>query len=213
MAFGTAVHEALLEPHEFEKYQPKLNWTKTTDEKVRQQKIDVVEGKIKVISKADFDRIDSIKDAVENNESIKNLIENSEKEVIATALINDLFCKAKADIIMPGFIADIKTTAQIPTSEGHAQAIINKYDYDLSGALYNDVFTEAAKTSDVYDQFDFFVWIFIESSPPYKIVVVQAPTDGLVFQSGREKYQKALQKIKKYQNMSVKHENLVLNLG
>jgi hypothetical protein len=98
-----------------------------------------------------------------------------------------LTLKVRADLLAETFILDLKSTTGNTKNEFNMRASISKYQYDLSAALYLDIFTLA--TGKVISEF---IWTFaskdVGNSKSYMA------TDENI-QVGRAKYKKALLKL------------------
>lgn len=190
MAFGTMVHEAILEPELFqEKYaiMPKI------DKRTKAGKAEYalwctnMQSMIPIDQKQN-DIINGITEQFNENKYCKRLTKNSTNELAAFTHDpeTDLLLKAKADILHHSkiyAIADIKT-CEDARSAAASKAVFN-YRYDLSAAFYMDIFSEVLdkKVSS-------FVWAFIEKTSPYGIKTYML-NDG-VYERGCELYRRAL---------------------
>lgn len=188
MEFGTAVHMALLEPDKFEQTyiaEPAAD-KRTKDGKAKFEEI-AASGK-KLLKESQMTDVLRMRDRFHSHIVGKKLYDNSRREISAYATDHEtnILVKARADILHESettIIADIKTCEDARPSA--AASAIAAYQYDLSAALYLDVFSSALKKPVVN-----FMWVFIEKKPPYGIRCYLANSD--VLHNGRRQYKKAL---------------------
>ena len=201
MELGTALHEKILEPHVFD-YQQRADYKKEREIYNEQKR----KG-IKTLSGSEWDHLLKMEEAFFGNSKCRELYEITRKEVIAVSSYSDNHnVKAKADMLGMTFIADLKTTSELPLNHDAALKLMRKYDYHMSAAYYIDVFQSQTKDAEI----DTFTWIFIESKPPYKVVLVDTMIDSDLFREGRMRYKKALEKSIRFDESLQKKEELYL---
>lgn len=119
--------------------------------------------------------------------------------------IEDLRVKCRADYLNAegGYLMDLKSTTGELTKE-NIKKTIAKRDYDLSAALYLDLFKQ------VHPELEKFIFIF--SSKDYPSCKVVEASDKMI-ENGRRKYTKAIKKIKEFRerNWEFKQEIMVLD--
>lgn len=190
MDFGTAVHMAILEPDLFEKTyiaDPLPNGDRRTKEgKARYD--DLLSSGKKILKMSEMTDALRMRDRFHSHAVGKKLYDKSRRELSAFATDPEtgVLIKSRADILHESdvmIIADIKTCNDArPAAAANA---IASYQYDLSAALYLDVFSEALKRPVVT-----FLWVFIEKKPPYGIRTYLANQE--VLHNGRRLYKKAI---------------------
>lgn len=142
---GSLAHAYILEPHvipdefamweEFRKANPA--GTKKWDEFKAAN-----EGKI-IISKPQRKRVESWVEGYHRNKTAVSLIEDCEPELSLFGELNNVPIKVRADGINVegGYIIDVKTTA-FETDVDSFKMTIQQFQYDLSAALYCEMFKE-----------------------------------------------------------------------
>lgn len=171
MAFGTAVHCAILEPERFAvEYCALPRWKNKGNVKAGiAERNDFYaqwgDSSLPNFLEADeAEDIDGIVAAVERSASVRWLLDGSVRELAAYWKDEELgtHCKAKFDIWRGGdVIADIKTTEDARPEAFNRE--IAKWDYPLSAAHY------AAGAKAITGDSQAFVWIAIEKTAPYGI--------------------------------------------
>lgn len=180
MSLGSYVHALILEPHkvaeEFAEYEGVRRgqaWEAFQRENA---------GKI-ILGNLLKAQGDAMAEAIRRNEVAFDLFKDGAAEVTATATLNNLPIKVRADYRRNDCkIPDIKTTSGSLTVEA-VQSTITKYDYDLSAALYVDVF------SRVYNMPHAFYFVFVSKDNP-DCAVFKASEDMIA--NGRRKYTRAI---------------------
>lgn len=102
----------------------------------------------------------------------------------------DLTIKVRADALGDGFVLDLKSTSGNAKDNRLMRGVVSKYKYDLSAALYLDVFTVASGV--VHETF---YWTF--ASKEYRNSRTYEASQKNIF-VGRSKYKKALVELAKY---------------
>ena len=184
MKLGTAVHCAILEPERFEiEYieAPVID-RRTKDGKALWSELEQ-SGRI-VLSSDEYLKVTQMANAVRNHEIASKLISGgvAEQSVywnqqVLSLDVAEILCKARPDYIKPlkrGYvIVDIKTTQDASISEFQRKAYY-QWLYHLQAAHYLRGF-EAVTGEEVVA----FMYIAIESEPPYAISVFKAGDDYL----------------------------------
>lgn len=109
-------------------------------------------------------------------ESVKKVPKNGFKIVV----------KVRADCLGPNFISDLKSTSGKATQSSSVRGSISKYKYDLSAALYLDLF------SLVKENVSAFIWIFASKDNSCAASWIASPNQILV---GRAKWSWAVKKL------------------
>lgn len=102
----------------------------------------------------------------------------------ATANAVPIILKVRADMLGSDFVYDLKTTKDNACSKKEMESAISNYEYDLSAALYVDMFSVG--TGSLYDKF---IWTFV-SKTFRNCKTWEATTTQLAV--GRAKYHRAL---------------------
>lgn len=97
-----------------------------------------------------------------------------------------LVIKTRADCLADTFISDLKSTSGKATNAGSVRGSISKYKYDLSAALYLDMF------SLVKEDVSAFIWIFASKDNPCAASWIATKNQILV---GRSKWSWAVKKL------------------
>jgi hypothetical protein len=171
MAFGTAVHSAVLEEG-LEK--GKVVCAPDVDKRTKAGKSEweafqAAHQDSIIVSVEDFEAIKEIKRALSKHETASSLLNPNKGISEVSALWNDpvsgVLCKCRADRIRSdGIIIDIKTTQNASARE--FQKSIGTFKYHWQSAFYLDGFSLL-----LGDKLSQFVHIAIESEPPYGIGV------------------------------------------
>lgn len=184
LTFGTYIHALLLEPDKVEE-------EFITFDGVRRGKLWDEFKKLNadkhILGNLELLKGKSIEDAFKKNDIAFNLIKNGEAEKTLCTELFGVKVKVRADYITPGKVIDVKTTSGSLKPESISYTC-HKYDYDLSAALYVDVF--AKLTGMAHD----FYFVFV-SKDPVDIQVFKASKQ--MIDNGRRKYKKALRIIQK----------------
>ena len=123
----------------------------------------------------------------------KVLTQNGWEDASAPSLDKgyELIVKVRADCLGETFVSDLKSTSGNTTQEGSVRGSISKYKYDLSAALYLDMF------SLVREEVTAFIWIFASKENP-RAAAWKASEDNIAI--GRAKWSKA---VKRMANLAV----------
>lgn len=193
---GRAMHEALFQPEVYASlyaHEPESIWgmSKTTnpakkiwDEfKARCKE----EGKEYILQEESL-MIQGILKNFDKSDIWQQMREEARYEVAAfhqVAIGNvPILTKAKADILLPYMISDLKTC--LDGSPEAASKVIAQRGYHISAAYYLDCFNASLDLPITS-----FTWIFAETSPPYALSFYPASAEML--RVGRMEYQRALQ--------------------
>ena len=184
MKLGTATHCAILEPERFEiEYvEAPVVDRRTKDGKALWNELEQ-SGRI-VLSSEEYAKVTGMAKAMKDHELASKLVEGgiAEQSVywnqkVSGLEVSEILCKARPDYIKPlkkGYvIVDIKTTQDASVYEFQRKAYY-KYYYHLQAAHYVRGF-EAVIGEKVIA----FMYIAIESEPPYAISVFKAGEDYL----------------------------------
>jgi len=125
--------------------------------------------------------------AINELPQIRDIIEGSEPEVSAAAMISGVFCKCRTDLLgkKDNHIYDLKTTSE---SAKNFPFVMGKFGYDVSSAFYIDILL--ANNLDVSG----YTFIVAEKEPPYGVMLYEVTAEYLEY--GRSKYLPALEKYK-----------------
>ena len=201
MHFGTAVHTRILEPEHFN-YEIKLDG-RTKAGKAQKEK------HVPVLTEEEFHKLEFMKEAFFINKDCWEIHQESDKEAIAVSFFQGIPVKAKADLYGSNYIADIKTTSSLPLTLKDVERTIENYNYHLSAAFYLDCFNEHFTDSSKLDEF---IWIFLESKPPFKVVIARTKIDSWLMQKGHKLAREALDKACLYKQNSIYREELSFTL-
>jgi len=191
--FGVAFHAQVLEPHTYaDRIAIKPDSKKTTKAGKEEHAIFEYHNRNKVIITKDEDQsIFDMAESIRKSSSAMDLLTGGFNEISAYSNIEsvsgqDVFCKARADYIIPSgnILVDVKTT--ISASFEDFQRAAYKYKYHIQTAYYCDIFTKV--TGQEYDSFAF---ICVEKSPPYAVKCYVV--DKTFIAAGRVEYTRALQ--------------------
>lgn len=161
MAFGSALHCAVLEPEEFDKryaIAPKFD-KRTKAGKAAHEAFVQAAGEREVVGHADYERLVLVKDAVHRCEpAMKILSQAMAFEQVRTVPIGGVPFKGIADIVGPNFVADLKT-AQDGSPNGFQRSAANLH-YHLQAAAYRRLWGVGE-----------FYWVVVETQAPWNVVV------------------------------------------
>ena len=172
MELGTAIHQAVLEPHHFNQ-----NFLCGPDNRRGNKWKDAVQkaeadGKI-LLTAPDYEKVERITDAVISNSLARSMIlSNSAVNEYSTFFQHKptgLECKARFDIFdePDGLIIDLKTTADA-SKDAFSRSCAN-YGYHLQAAWY----------LMAHDKAHQFVFIAVEREEPYGISFYELDEDSL----------------------------------
>jgi len=168
MTFGSALHCAVLEPHEFEKryaVAPKLD-RRTKAGKEAHAAFEKAMGDREVLPYSEHERLVLVKDAVTKSAPAMTLLRMAEtfEEVREEPILGTPF-KGIADAVGPGFVVDLKTS-QDASPRGFQRTAANLH-YHLQAAAYRRLWGV-----------DAFYWIVVETDAPWNVVVYKQDDDS-----------------------------------
>ena len=173
LKIGRYLHVSVLEPHKvndlFEVVPVKTRTSNAFKEAV-------ANTRKTVLTQSEHDKVMYMVDALMTKNAVLDLLKGAEFEVPAVGLIHDIPFRAKADILRPYAVVDLKTTADAKT---FPQAARNKWHYDIQAVLYSMLFNRDPKS---------FVFICVDKGS-YDVGIFTM-TDEAV-QSGLKKLKKA----------------------
>ena len=186
MAFGSAVHMAVLEPRRFRKEYVVADFDARTKEgkALRQQYQD--EGKI-LLTKDQGEQINGIVAAIRKHPFAKRLLQGKHEQAhFWTDPETGEKCKCKTDceteINGSYYVVDLKTCASADEDEFVRDAI--KFGYFMQAAMY----TEGVKCDTGKDAG--FVFVAVEKEPPYAVNVLMCGEDEIRLGMNGDKYGK-----------------------
>lgn len=193
MKNGTLTHTLFFEPHKFEEeyaVMPKFDKrTKFGKEGAEQFEADN-EGKI-VIDEYAYERAKAIAASAHAHPLVKELMSvGGDAEVTMQWEQYGVKCKARVDYLTSGMMLDLKT-CQDASPAGFARQIAT-FSYHIQAAHYANGFNEITGI-----ELDQFVFIAVESEPPYAVGVYTIDEAGLwsggkLIKQAAEAYKKAL---------------------
>lgn len=197
--FGTLAHLMILEPHFFDAAYVEWAGLRKSGKLFKEFKAHYPD-KI-ILNTFELDKLKSLKEAYENHEGAVELITGCEFEFTICSEIDGIKVKARADAInvLGGFICDVKTTSYASDSDTFSDTI-QKYEYDLSAALYCKI------AEQIYGKpFDFYYIILSKSDLKcniYKASPIEMSVGGI-------KVAQAINKLKYYLQNGFKLDNLI----
>ena len=184
MRTGSVAHTLLLEPHKFKTDYAIADCASSTAKAFEMTKL-ANPGKT-VVCRTEAEDGSAIAKAVRANRFASNVLLSpgglNEVSVYWRDPDTDVLCKARADRITRGTIADLKTTQDARFHK--FQRSVVDFKYHLSAAFYVDGFNQA-----IGEQHDF-CWIAAESVRPHEVAFYAA--DPLLIETGRAEYKLAL---------------------
>jgi hypothetical protein len=186
MAFGTAFHTCVLEPHDF------ANWVvlDKVDRRTKEGKAaaEAAEAKAsaqggRVINRADMDVISAMNTAILSHPVAEHL-ETGVPELSVYWIDEDsgVFCRCRPDWLGSSAVVDLKTTDDASPKGFLRSAYI--YRYWVQAAFYLDGLS--ANGIDV----PYFIFAAVEKARPYPVVAYN-PTHEMI-QAGRREYRRLL---------------------
>ena len=128
---GKLFHTMILEPH-------KLNDLVIVDVATKagkEYKLAKEQG-LEVYTRKEYEDAERLTDALLKNNEVVSLMSKSQTEIPAVEMIDEIPFRAKADILKPNMIIDLKTTTGVKDFRYSA----DKYSYDLQAYLYKKMF-------------------------------------------------------------------------
>jgi hypothetical protein len=190
LAFGKALHCALLEPHVYRStytVEPSFGDCRKTDNKKRRDDWRGANAGRSLLEQADALAIDGmIKSAMAHPRASKMLDEGSSEVTVKwTDAATGIVCKSRADHYVGrlSLCLDVKTTEDARAS-AFAKSVAN-YGYHRQAAFYSDGF--AAVGSEI----EHFVFLAIEKRPPYLVALFNLEDEDIA--QGREEIRRSIQ--------------------
>lgn len=180
LRLGTLVHCLALTPRQFSQEFAVMNCERRTKaDRARWEWIQA-QGLIP-IRPAELEKARAIVAALKAHKVARNLLFHGKKErtIIQQRAHGLLPLKARLDVHCEArrLIVELKTTRDL----GVIRTSMERYRYPLSAAFYRDM-VKGQET----------VFVFVQSTPPHDIEIVDFPSDQL--EAGREQYQTALRR-------------------
>lgn len=191
---GTHYHTQILEPQHFDRdcavYPGKVRRGKEWEQFAIDNK-----GKAIITAKEAL-VVDNLCMATKKCSTALEIMKTGEAEVSCGVSYLGLDLKARADWIDPakGIIMDLKSTTGNAKDLDKVVGKIEMYQYDLSAALYVDVFNEYYRQQKMKERIHTFQWVF--ASKDYVNCKVYNSTPEMLA-VGRAKYQEAIRLILK----------------
>lgn len=196
-SFGTAIHQAILEPKVFMDnaiVPPEFSGTGSRSEKDKWY----IANHGKTILKQDqFDAIHGILNSILKHKQASKLISSgyAEESLFWKDAESGVMCKARPDFVREGHIVvDVKST--LDASYHSFQKDVANYGYHIQAALYLD-----ACSAILGGNYDTFIILAVEKEAPYCVNCFQLNEHAI--QEGREQYYYALKTLKKCQESGV----------
>lgn len=163
LAFGSAVHTAVLEPDEWDKryaVAPKAD-RRTKAGKESWAAFEAANQGKEVIPIDDYERIICIRDSVSRHSNAAHLLRTAQ-DFEQRMEGNHFGYKyvGIADVVGNGYVADLKTTQD--ASPSGFQRSASNFGYHLQAALYRELFGVSN-----------FYWIAVETQAPWNVVVYE----------------------------------------
>lgn len=192
MAFGTAVHSAILEPDQFvSEYLvlPKID-RRTTEGKAEYDSYMKISKKKTLLSSEDYSVINEISKNLKKNKLAQYYLKG-QTEISHYGKHNDVDVRVRPDVINKhkDFIADIKTCRN--NSPMNFSYDVKKYAYHLQAAFYMDML-----------KINHFRFITVETTYPYNVEVYALSEEKI--QEGRLAWQQAFRDYQMYLETGVK---------
>lgn len=208
--FGTAVHQAILEPKYFKEkmiVKPIFEGFTKKGELTTNENCTEVREKTEqwfmqnfdktILTQEQFETVQGILKSISGHKQAAKLVSSghAEESLFWTDTETGLQCKARPDFIREGHIlVDVKTT--LDASYRCFQGDIAKYGYHIQAAMYLD-----AATAVFNKRFDTFIIIAVEKEAPYAVQCFQL--DENIIREGQELYYGALKTLKKCQETGI----------
>ena len=175
MRLGAAVHACVLEPETWKARYTRANGCRKAD----------AESDRTVLSAADWDACQRIRDAVWNHPTCQDLFSEGYAEHSAWWLDSEthLLCKCRPDWSRPGVLLDLKTATDASPA-GFTRAV-ERYRYHVQAAYYLDGWPHAGGRA-----VDCFIFVVVEKTPPYAIGLYDLA--AAMLERGRARYRREL---------------------
>lgn len=186
---GTLFHESVLEP---DKYKPVIYPKAKFDKRTKEYKefVAAIPEKQKdyLLSLKDWDKLSHMKESLESHKECPDFSKTiNEASVFYKWQGLDLRTRPDAMDMDEKVIYDIKTTSS-PVGKRDFMFHLQKYDYDLSAAMY--IHSLSAHTGEPWS----FCFVVVQSVEPYTSVMYYVGPN--LFFQGFAKYKKAIKRIK-----------------
>lgn len=194
LVIGSYYHAGVLEPHllgeEFAIY-GKVRRGSEWD-KFRQAN----EGK-DILTEKNLEVAEALIQTTLKNERVNELLLNGEPEVSFFGNLCGLPAKIRFDFFgFDGYGLDLKSTGKNARSVYDIQSSVEAFNYDMSAAMYMDLFNVWAEENGARKMTEFF-WPFA-SKTMNNCQVYRAALDSDLIEVGRRKYQRAIELIKEH---------------
>ncbi len=196
MERGTAMHLAVLEPAEFEKrvtYFPHPDCSAKVRNGKEWDKFQAGREEDLILKRSDFDSVIGMRDALRNHPRVREILESNGTGEMGVVWKDDetgIWCKGLVDRFCQcwGYtlVPDLKSCQDARPRE-FARTIGNLF-YHVKAAWYLDGLNQVSPCDRR------FIWIAIESSPPYGVGLFEPDHDTL--NEGRLIYRDLLRKFK-----------------
>lgn len=186
MAFGTAFHTAVLEPHEFGKWVvlDKVD-RRTKDGKAAAEEAEAraaAQGG-RIVSRSDMDVIAAMNTSIWGHPVAEHL-ETGVPELSVYWIDEDsgVFCRCRPDWLGASAVVDLKTTDDASPAGFLRSAY--KYRYWVQAAFYVD----GLAANGVH--MPYFIFAAVEKNRPYPVVAYNTPDEAI--EAGRREYRRLL---------------------
>lgn len=216
LSIGSYVHTRILEPHLVEEEYTIFTGVKRgaawEEFKEKNEGKTILSSSQKALADSmisEFEKSTILLGNADNEKEvyISSFFEHGTPEETLCGYIDDYPIKVRFDYRKEfedfGSINDLKTTASPMGTLEEVEDICNYWDYDISAALYVDMVTQA--TGKPHD----FYFVFI-SKKNYETKIFKA-SEGML-ERGRQKYKKAIAKLKECEKTGVYFENTIQEL-
>lgn len=190
MIFGSAVHKLFFEPHEFADTYVDIGEIDRRTKIGKQKYEEIIENGLTPLKTDVLDEVKACVDSLKQHELAMNLIGQKPGEVDVECsaygyVDKRIMSRGRADAIHwdRRLIADLKTTSDVMPQSFQKHSF--NMGYHIQAAYYLDLFSSVTGL-----EFDKFVMVCIESSPPYEVQVYVC--DPVMVERGRKAYSEAI---------------------
>lgn len=138
MRFGTLVHSALLEPHDFMKratVQPDFGPLQSSINRAKRDQWLAENFERMVVTADEYERLTAMVEAVWKNPDVKALVSGGHAEASGYFRhAGGIHCRTRPDYLKPAMIVDLKTTSD--ASYAGFQKSVANYGYHVQAAMY-----------------------------------------------------------------------------
>jgi exodeoxyribonuclease VIII len=194
--FGTAIHQAILEPKRFQALATVEPVFSGAGSRAEREKWHIQNSGKTILKQDQYDAIHGILNALRKNQTAYRLISegHAEESLFWKDPETGVQCKARPDFVREGrIVVDVKSTLN-SSKDSFRKDIGN--GYHIQAALYLDACTEV-----LGGNYTEFIIIAVEKEPPYGITC--NPIGPLSLQEGREQYQQGLKILKRCQETGI----------